>query len=191
MDGGAEIATVLHRFSVQDYHRMAETGVFDRARVELIRGAIIDMAPIGTPHMWTVTRLTRLLARLMVEERANVAVQGSIRLDLSSEPEPDILLLAWDADETVHPGPEDALLIIEVADSSLAFDRAVKAPLYAGAGVREYWIVNLPERVVEVHRDPGPDGYRHVTTAGSGQLAPVALPDFAVAVADMLPQVRA
>ena len=191
MDGGAEIATVLHRFSVQDYHRMAETGVFDHARVELIRGAIIDMAPIGTSHVLTVMLLTEAFAPLLVQKRARISVQNSVRLGAQSEPEPDLVLLAWQAARMDHPTAPDVLLAIEVADTTLSYDRTVKGPLYAAAGIAEYWIVNLPERVVEVHRDPGPDGYRHVTAAGSGQLAPVALPDFAVAVADMLPQVRA
>ena len=190
MDGRAEVATTLHRFSVGDYHRMGEAGVFDRLRVELIRGAILDMAPTGTPHVLTVMRLTRLFAPLLVARRADVCVQSSIRLDDRSEPEPDLALLSWDDDRTAHPGPPDVLLVIEVADSTLTFDRATKAPLYAEAGIPEYWIVNLVDRVVEVHRDPAPGGYRDVSRAASGQLALAAVPGFEIAVSETLPPVR-
>lgn len=187
MDGGSEITRGLHRFSVQDYHRMGEAGVFHDARVELIDGTIIDMAPIGTARLWTVTRLNRLFAPLMVTRRANVSVQDSIRLNNQCEPEPDVTLLSWTADETFHPGPTDILLVVEVADTSLEKDQSTKAQCYAAAGIRDYWIVNLIDRVVEVHRNPSPDGYRQKTSHSSGPLPLLALADFTITVEEILP----
>lgn len=189
MDGGTEIATTLHRFSVHDYNRIADAGMLDDHKVELIRGAIVEMAAIGSPHSWTIMRLTRLFAPLMLEKRAHLSVQNPLRLDHYSEAEPDVVLVSWDADQAVHPRPVDALLVIEVADRSLGFDRAVRRLLCAEAGIGDYWIVNLVDRVVEVHRDPGPDGYRQITPLSSGRIAPLTIPDFDLAIAEMLPPV--
>lgn len=150
-----------HLFTVWDYHRMAEAGVFDEdSRVELIRGQIVDVSPIGATHFRMVNRLTRLLVPL-VGGRGIVSVQNPVRLDDGSEPQPDVTILHphMDEEDAGTPGPADVLLLIEVADSSLGLDRDVKAPLYAESGVVEYWIVNLQERVVEVYR--APDGGRY------------------------------
>lgn len=163
MDGDSRV-TRPHRFTVADYYRMAEAGIFNEdSRVELIRGQIVDLPPIGAPHFAAVNRLNRLLVQA-VDDRAIVSVQNPVRLDDGSEPEPDIALLRPRADDyaTAIAGADDVLLIVEIADSSLRDDRAVKAPLYAEGGIPEYWIVNLVERVVEVHRQPA--GGRYVQT---------------------------
>ncbi len=188
MDGGTTSGRP-HLFTVADYYRMAEAGLFnENLRVELIQGQIIDMAPIGSPHFGMVNRLTRLLV-LLVGARGLVSVQNPVRLDPGSEPQPDVAVLKPRADdyETGAPGPGDVLLLIEVADTSLDFDRGVKAPLYAGSGIVEYWIVNLPERIVEVHREPAGDRYAQVQRIGPGDVLDILmLPGAALPAADLL-----
>ena len=145
-----------HPFSVQDYYRMAETGILRAdARVELIEGEIIDMPPIGSRHAGTVNQLSRILQK-SVGERAIVQVQNPVRLSESSEPEPDISLLYPRADfyKSAHPASSDVLLIIEVAETTLAYDRSVKAPLYARSGIPEYWIIDLEHGQLERYREP-------------------------------------
>jgi len=188
MDGMAT-GSKPHLFTVADYYRMAEMGLFhDTPRVELIQGQIIDMAAIGSPHFGMVNRLNRLLVPL-VGARGLVSVQNPVRLDGGSEPQPDVSVLKPRADdyETGAPGPGDVLLLIEVADTSLDFDRSVKAPLYAGSGIAEYWIVNLAERVVEVHREPTGGRYALVRPAGLGDILDLLmLPGLALAATDLL-----
>ncbi len=178
-----------HRFTVADFYRISEAGVFaSNPRVELIRGEIIDMAAIGTPHSAMVNRLNRLLV-LAIGARGIVSVQNPLRLDASSEPQPDVAVLKPRADEyeTGHPAGEDALLVIEVADTSLAYDQTVKAPLYAGGGIAEYWIVNLRDRTVEIHRQPVDGRYAQVRTVGTGDvLDAVLLPGLALSAAEVL-----
>ncbi len=166
-----------HLFTVWDYHRMTEAGVLNEdSRVELIRGQIIDMASIGAPHFRMVNRLTRLLVPL-VGAQGIVSIQNPVRLDDGSEPQPDVTILhpRMDEEDAGTPGPSDVLLLIEVADSSLMFDRATKLPMYAEAGIREFWIVNLQERAVEVHRNPEGDRYARVRRIGSGELLDILL----------------
>jgi Uma2 family endonuclease len=132
-----------HRITVHDYHRMAEVGLLaPDARVELIEGEIIDMAPIGNDHQSVVDRLTRTLVRA-VGDSAIVRVQGSIRLSQWSEPEPDLVLLAPRPDfyRGEFASGADTLLVIEVSDTTLRYDRDVKVPLYARHGVPEVWLV--------------------------------------------------
>lgn len=155
MDGGA-IAARPHQFTVADFHRMAAAGILNEdSRVELIRGQIIDMAPIGAPHLNMVNRLTRLLPAIL-GDLGILSVQNPVRLDDGSEPQPDVAVLKPRPEEyeTATPRAADVLLVIEVAETSIDDDRAVKAPLYAGSGIPEYWIVNIVDRVVEVYRQP-------------------------------------
>ena len=144
-----------HRITVHDYHRMAEVGVLaPDARVELIEGEIIDMAPIGKDHQSVVDQLTRTLVRA-VGDRAIVRVQGSIRLSQWSEPEPDLVLLAPRADfyRSEFALGTDTLLVIEVSDTTLRYDRDVKVPLYARHGVPEVWIVDVQNDALLVYGD--------------------------------------
>lgn len=144
-----------HRFSVADYDQMIELGILtENDRVELIRGEIIDKMSIGDLHAACVRVLTRLLT-LRLGDRASVSVQNPVRLG-ASVPEPDAALLKWRDDQYAgaHPTASDVLLLIEVADTSLEFDRTVKAEIYAENGIRDYWIVNLIDRTLEVHRQP-------------------------------------
>jgi len=168
---GAVTGSRPHLFKVADFYRMAEAGLFDATpRVELIRGQIIDMPAIGAPHFRMVNRLNRLLVPL-IGARGIVSVQNPVRLDYGSEPQPDVTILRprMDEEDAGMPGPADVLLLIEVADSSLGFDRGTKLPLYAEAGISEFWIVNLQERAIEVHRDPEGDRYARVRRAAFGE----------------------
>lgn len=167
-----------------EYDQLVALGTFDGERVELIGGALRRMSPIGPPHMSTVDVLNQLLV-LALAGRAWVRVQGSFAADDLSEPEPDFCIFPLGDYSAAHPS--EAHLIIEVADSSLRYDRGEKAQLYAACGVPEYWIVNLPDRVVEVHREPSAGRYRDVTTAPKGaRLRLLAFPDVEFAVDDFV-----
>jgi Uma2 family endonuclease len=176
-------------FDVDEYHRMAEVGILtEDDRVELIDGEIVEMTPIGAPHARCVMFLNDAFVRRL-EGRAVVSPQNSLRLHRRTEPQPDIILLRPPlARYAQHiPGPADALLVVEVADTSQYRDRVVKLPRYAAAGVREVWIVDLDNRVVDVHREPTPDGYRASRRLGRGDdIAPEAFPDVSLAVDDVL-----
>ena len=168
MDG--DTADRLHRFSVEDYHRMGEAGILhEDSRVELIRGQVIDMTPIGTPHLAMVNRLNSLLA-IALHGRATVSPQNPVRLPDGSEPQPDVTILKWRADyyRRRRPEAQDVLLLIEVSDSSLDYDRNVKVPLYAEGGIPESWIVNLEEWCIEVYGalPDSHDAARRIATAG-------------------------
>ena len=167
---------VPHRFTVPQYEKMIDVGILDENdRVELIRGEIVAKMPIGDPHIACLDRLTRLMIRAVGDD-AIVSIQNPIRL-ADSEPEPDVVLLAPRADEyaTDKPGSADAFLIVEVADTSLDYDRNVKGVLYAENRVTEYWIANLVDRGLEVHRQPRPDGtYADIRTVRLGDTADVA-----------------
>ena len=150
-----------HRLSVADYYRMAEVGILSPdARVELIDGEIIDMVPPGSPHAAAVNRLTEVFVRA-VAGRAIVLVQNPVRLSEFSEPQPDLALLRPREDyySAHHPRPADTLLIVEIADSSLRFDRDKKTPLYASHGIPELWLVDLRNRRLVRYRAPEQDAY--------------------------------
>jgi Uma2 family endonuclease len=169
-----------HRFTVEDYHRMVEAGILaEDAPVELIEGEIVEVAPIGRRHLACVDRLTYAFVPAL-GERAIVRVQGSIPAGVFSEPQPDLVLLRPRADfyETSDPEPRDVLLVVEVTDTTLRYDRDVKMPLYARAGFPEAWLANVNNRQVIVHRDPSPEGYREVfEVRGRAHLSPLAFPD--------------
>lgn len=178
------------RFTVDEYYRMADAGVFSQKdRVELIDGHIYTMSPIGSEHAACVRRLTRLLIR-RAESQAIVSTQSPIRLDDASEPEPDLALLKPREDDYAarHPRPDEVMLVIEVADTSVTFDREVKRPLYAEADIPECWIVHLEEERVEVYHTPHDNHYADEQQYERGQTIPLqALPELdAVAVEDIL-----
>jgi Uma2 family endonuclease len=165
--------------TVAEYYRMAEVGILgERDRVELIEGELVAMSPIGTYHIGTVITLTHSLVHA-VGERAIVSVQNPVRLDDLSEPQPDFALLRPRPDfyRDAHARPSDVLLLIEVADTSLNYDRAVKRALYARHAIPEFWIVDLTSGEIEVCRQPKADGYAAVTRVGrDGALEPELLP---------------
>jgi Uma2 family endonuclease len=183
------IQPTRRRFTVEEYYAMVPAGVLhEDSRVELIDGEIIDMTPIGSPHASTVNRFIREWSR-WVGERALVSAQNPLRLSDLSEPEPDFMLLAPRSDDYAegHPGPTEVFLLVEVSDSSLAYDRGVKVPLYARSGIPEVWIVDLAARAIEVHRRPGPDGYGETFVVGIGDtVAPLAFPDHEMEVGSIV-----
>ena len=183
------IELIRRRFTVDQYHQMSQVGVLrDDDRVELIDGEIVEMTPIGPRHGAVVDRLTRALVE-GCGDRAIVRVQGSIRLGLHSEPQPDVVLLRPRRDfyQTALPGPESVLLLIEVAEASLPYDHGIKLRLYARAGVPEVWIVDLVRNRVEIHREPTPEGFSDANTLGpDDRLVPMALPEVSLSPAELL-----
>lgn len=180
-----------HKLDVDAYYQMAEAGIIGRGdRIELIDGEIIDMAPIGQGHSSIVDMLNRALV-MACGDKAIVSVQNPVRLDRFNEPQPDFAVLRARADfygTGERAGPADVLLLVEVADSSLRYDRAIKLPLYAAAGIPEYWIVDLRRRVVDVHRSPSASAYADVSAHRPGEtLALAAAPGVSVPLAFMFP----
>lgn len=178
------------KFTVAEYYRMGEAGILKPdERVELVEGEIIVMPPIGPQHAGNVDYLNAIFARYATG-RFHVRIQSPIRLDERSEPQPDaaILRLRDDYYTRSHPTPSDVLLVVEVADSTLEYDRQRKAHVYGRAGVPETWVRNLPEDCIERFTEPGTEGYAQHSVHRRGEtLAPASLPDLELAVADLLP----
>ncbi|MDT4288263.1 Uma2 family endonuclease [Methylomonas sp. MO1] len=178
-----------HLTDIAEWHRMGEAGIFPpETRMELIEGEILHMAPIGFNHAGHVTRLTRYFFRLL-DDTVSIRSQNPIQLGDLSEPEPDLVLVKPDTDDytTRHPAASDVLLLVEVSDSTLRFDRTQKLRLYAGHNIPEYWIVNLIDNCLEVYRQPQEGDYLDksvVTKADSINL--VALPELQVSIASIL-----
>ena len=157
-------------FTVKDYHLIGETGIIPEGRrVELLNGEIVKMSPIKSPHASTVKVLISILTSRLTEDFI-LDVQNPVELSEYSEPEPDLAILKFKADfySSAHPKPEDVELLIEVADSTLQKDRKVKLPLYAEAGIKEVWIVNLKEQQIEVSTEPHQLGYSNLHTYRKG-----------------------
>ncbi len=171
-----------HRFTADEYQRMAEAGVLDPdARIELIQGEIVEMFAIGASHVGCVG-LTNWVLTGQLERRAMVLVQCAIRIASDGVPQPDFVVVRGDYDRTKLPTPTDTFLVIEVSDSSLAIDRRVKLPLYGGANIREAWIFDIPHTRIERHTEPHAGGYRTTAVAGPGErLASTTLPDLSIA----------
>ena len=175
-------------FTVESYQRLAELGVLgEDDRVELIAGQVVAMTPIGDRHASCVRRLHDLFARRALE-LAIIDVQNPVVLGANDAPQPDLAVLKRRADGYPrHPRARDILLVIEVADTTLAYDRDVKIPLYAGAGIPEAWLVDLVANAINVYRGPSEDGYRDVVTGTRGEpLRPLFLPGVAIAAAEIL-----
>jgi Uma2 family endonuclease len=183
----SEVEIPRRRFTVAEYHRMAEVGIFHRGeRVELIEGEIVQMAAIGPRHAGCVINATRLFITQLAG-RAVVSPQNPVVIQPRSEPQPDLLLLRPRAISysREHATPGDVLLAAEVADTTAPFDRLVKGHLYARARIAEFWLFLTADDIVEIHREPGPDGYASVTAHASGQtVSPLAFPAVGFAVAD-------
>jgi Uma2 family endonuclease len=177
------------RFNVREYHQMAAAGILgEDDRVELIDGEIVEMPPIGSRHAACVDRLNRMFTT-QLGQGVIVRVQNPIRLSRHSEPQPDLVLVRPRPDfyAASHPEPEDVLLIVEVADSSTGYDRSVKVPLYARAGIREMWLVDLERGRVEVLREPAGGGYQTVQAYGpEDRLSVDALPDIQISPDEIL-----
>ena len=178
-------------FTNAEYHELAEIGVLvPDERVQLIAGDIIVMSPVGNPHATCVTFISDELYILRQTERACIRTQNPLVMDDNSEPEPDAMLLAWREDGYAFraPHPEDVLLLVEVSDSTLEYDRDVKMSLYAAAGVPEAWLVNLRDGWIESNTQPTADGYRLTRRYAPGDtIAPQAFPDLAIPVERIIP----
>jgi Uma2 family endonuclease len=187
----AKVDPSRRRFTVEEYQRMAHAGILTEAdRVELIDGEIVQATSIGRRHAACVAQLTRPLTQAL-GDRALVWPQNPVRLPRDSEPQPDITILRLPADHYLRQSPraEDVLWLVEVADVSYRYDRHVKLPLYARAGIPEIWLLDLTHEVVEVHRQPSSRGYGLVQTVDrGGVLTPMAFDNVAIAAADLLPQ---
>ncbi|MBI3267685.1 MAG: Uma2 family endonuclease [Planctomycetes bacterium] len=177
------------KFTVEQYHRMGESGVFaPDERVELIDGEIVEMSPIGPNHAAAVKRLLAIFAARL-GPRVLLGVQDPVTLGPRSEPQPDVALLEPKADFYAcgHPSPKDILLLIEVSDTTQRYDREVKMPHYARVGIREAWLVDLVSDRIEIYRKPGQGGYGELRKVGRGEkLAPLAFPRCALRVEEIV-----
>ncbi len=188
------VARKPRKFTVAEYFRMAEKGILDcQERVELIDGEVLLMPPMGPRHIGGVARYARIFI-LRAGNRFTVLTQSTVRLGARLALEPDVVLLRFREDDysLAHAVAEDMLLVVEVADSSLAYDREVKAHIYGRAGVPETWVLNLPEDCIERFTAPGPQGYAcHAILRRGDKVRPIALPDMELAVDELLPPAAA
>jgi Uma2 family endonuclease len=188
------MSAVARQWSRAEYDQMVDAGLLhEDEHVQLIEGAILQMPAHRPAHAVSVTLALHELTRVFCDDPIGIRVQLPLALGDDSEPEPDLAVVPGHARDFMVDHPTTAVLVVEVADSSLAFDRR-KARIYAAAGIPEYWIVNLAEGVLEVNRAPGAEAgsgcfaYAERTTLDvHGRLSPLARPDASVAVADLLP----
>ena len=159
-----------HRqFTVDDYHRMADIGILrEDDRVELIDGQVVEMSPIGGRYVTCVSRITRLLVSQLTDD-AVVNGQSPVRLGKYQEPEPDLAVVRNREYGNDLPNADDVFLLMEVSDTSLAYDRGTKLTLYARAGIPEFWLIDLPGEAIERHTNPSGDKYGVAVRAGRGE----------------------
>jgi Uma2 family endonuclease len=164
------VEAVRYKFNVDDYHRMVDSGIFtEDSRVELIDGHILDMGPIGSRHAQCVNRLNKALV-LAAGDDAIVSVQNPVRLSDLSEPQPDLMLLRQRDYSDQLPGPDDVLLLIEVADTNLTYDQGPKLALYARTAIPQLLIIDLQGRTVWRSTEPSGNAYRHLDRYDAGDL---------------------
>ncbi|HEY8022689.1 MAG TPA: Uma2 family endonuclease, partial [Thermoanaerobaculia bacterium] len=183
-------AVETHRWTREEYERMAATGLFPPdQRVELIDGIVYDMTPQSSFHATAVRLIEKALQRVFSPETFDLRVQMPLTLDPDSQPEPDVAVVRGTTRDFRDAHPTSAVLVVEVADSSLRHDRRRKVPLYARSGIRELWIVDLTRSAVDVYRDPDGVAYRSTATLGRGDavLPLAAHPGAPIPVADLLP----
>jgi Uma2 family endonuclease len=183
--------STIAKLSLAEYERIVAAGIFEgptRRRIELIRGELREMNPIGPDHAEVVERLYEWSMRYVLEGTIRVRGQNPLAFaDVDSEPQPDFAWIRKGAYSGRHPTAADVLLVVEVADSSLNRDRTEKMDLYAEVGIQEYWIVNLCDRTIEVYRDPASGHYRTVQTFAAAELAhPLAVPDAGLSFQQLL-----
>jgi Uma2 family endonuclease len=182
------------RFTRAEYYRMAEMGFFEGQRVELIDGEVVEMPALNPPHSAATKRAERRLEAAF-GSGFQARVQQPLSLGTSSDPEPDVAIVPDVPDDYASGHPTTALLVVEVSETTLRYDQTVKGSLYAAAGLPEYWVVNLVDRELEVHRRPVADAaaphgsaYDDVAILGPADtVTPLAAPQARVAVADLLP----
>jgi Uma2 family endonuclease len=179
-------AVPIAHFSLEDYHRMIETGILATRRVEFIEGLIVEMPPEGTEHTYFEENLAKKLARL-TEGRAYVRENKPVTLS-TSEPEPDIVIAQLPRSQYIehHPYPENILLLVEVSKSTLNYDTSVKKKIYSQENIPEYWVVDVKGRKLIVHRSPLSGDYREQVELLSGaKIAPLAFPDLELKISDI------
>jgi hypothetical protein len=177
---------VRRKLTVNDYHKMAAAGILtEEDRVELIEGELIDMAPIGSLHADYVDRLNELLVS-QVHGKFRVRIQNPVQLGDYDEPEPDIVIAQKRSYREAHPGPQDLLLLIEVADTTLKYDRDIKIPLYARCGIPEVWLIDIQNKRLEIHRQPGREGYQQILLpANTKSVSPLLVPEVSIRMAKL------
>ena len=177
------------KFTVEQYHRMVSSGILtEDDRVELIKGEIIEMSPVGRRHAAHVKRLNKLFSR-QLGDRALVGIQDPVELDNTSEPQTDVSLLQPRPDfyESRHPQSQDIFLLVEVSDTTAEYDREVKIPLYAEDKIVEVWLVDINEQCLEVYRQPSADAYQDVQKFYRSQTLSIqAFPDVEITVKEIL-----
>jgi Uma2 family endonuclease len=178
-----------HSFTAEEFERMGEAGIFRQgARLELIEGEIFEMSPIGSSHAACVDALALHLTEV-ARRRFIVRVQSPVRLNDFNEPQPDVTLLRWRDDfyRGAHPSPDDVLLVVEVAETTVVADRKLKVPLYARAGIAEAWLVDIPGGQLEIYSDPSAGSYQRAEVFGRGAKARShTIEGLAVGVAELL-----
>jgi Uma2 family endonuclease len=184
----------VHLWTRGEYYRMAGAGLFEGKHVELIEGRVVEMSPMGSLHATAVALVARALEKAFGQAYF-VRWQMPLAAGETSEPEPDVAVIAGDVRDYRETHPTTAVLIVEVADTSLAYDQTHKASVYAKTGIADYWVVNLIDRQLEIRRNPLPDatqpfgfGYADVRTlSAADSVTPLAMPSATVQVADLLP----
>lgn len=173
--------------SVEDYHLMAKVGILPERGIELVNGEILETSPIGSKHAALVDKIKDLIVA-QLQRSVIVRAQNPIEISNNSEPEPDIVVVKYKEDYYAekHPQPEDVFLLIEVADSSLGYDQEIKLPLYAKAGIPEYWIINLEANRIEAYRKPGKEVYKFSEIAEVGDTIKAEFIDFTIEVKAIL-----
>lgn len=183
------VQLLRRKFTVEQYHQMVDVGILtENDRVELIRGEIVEMTPIGRRHSACINRLVRLFTQLLGESII-LSPQNPVELDDASEPQPDVTLLQPRPDfyESGHPQPQDILLLVEVADTTVESYRQIKIPLYAENNIIEVWLVDINEQCIEVYREPSANGYQNVQRFVRGQnLSILAFPEVIISVDEVL-----
>ena len=191
LEGTSSMSVQAKRWTREEYDRMVEVGLLaPDSHVQLIEGEILQMAPPGAPHSTAVGLVQDVLEAVFAGTNSQVRVQQPVRIGADSEPEPDVAIVKGRRLDylEMHPAASDVALVVEVADTSIGLDRRRKARLYARAGIPEYWIVALPERILEVFTGPSPAGYAQRTVLQSGDtVSPVAKRDAKIEVASLLP----
>ena len=178
-----------YKFTAEDFYRLYENGLFDsKDRIELLNGDIIIMHPVGWRHANAITNLNSDLGE-QARRRFKISPQNPVELERYSAPQPDLALVPWSRGNSKrHPAPEEVFLIIEVADTSLRYDREEKLRAYAATGIREFWLLNLQDDILEIYRQPEGPAYREqLTIPADGTASPLAFPDVTIALADILP----
>lgn len=174
-----------HRLTADDYYKMGNAGIFtENDRVELIEGEIIDMVPIGSQHAYLLNKLNRIFSKQILETTL-VRIQDPLRLNHHNEPEPDLVIVTNKNYSSHHPGPEDTLLVIEVADSSLAYDLEIKTSLYARHNIPEVWVINLNDKKIHTFQKPHDGTYQQQSTCDTGTISPIQVSDLVLDIDEL------